>query len=251
MDTSPKNLFSRPLKDSTSIYSSKSCLQMASEIQHRRRSKTPVFFVGQLERTPAYAAQILSEAFQAVLPLHLQTSLDDACRANHQKRLRKIKRQTSLRALVKRHSQCSARSSDGDCSTETHLDLARLPDGDSDVEQILLPPPSDRADHIGLKICTELLTTELLRQQPDRASGLQILLMIEAYETVQRHLRKMLYDFHVTGKHVGHVKVAEGILDHWLQAPDVVYDRSQAEECRRSLLSGEAARMDGPLFGDG
>ncbi|KAH6720853.1 hypothetical protein BKA61DRAFT_595676 [Leptodontidium sp. MPI-SDFR-AT-0119] len=117
-------------------------------------------------------------------------------------------------------------------------------DNDSDSEHSLPTSPNRNPEtDIGLKICTELLThelaTALLRRHPsstststptDRASGLQILLMIEAYETVQSQVRRMLYDTHVTGKRFGHVRDAERILEHWLQALYAVYDREQEEE---------------------
>ncbi|OWP04050.1 hypothetical protein B2J93_2058 [Marssonina coronariae] len=236
---------------------------MASATPHRRRSKTPVFFVGQLERTPMGAAPARTEQHQAVLPLGLRSSFLEAGRAIRQRRLRKIKSQASLRALVRLHSQCSTPSSeaetlvgspgpqspaDGDDRAETRLAFDRRPAGD---DQQTLPLPADRADSIGLTICTELLTTELLRQQPDRASGLQILLLIEAYETAQQRLRTMLDASPVTGKPPGHVRAAEGILDHWLQALYAVYDRSQEEEGRTRQLCGEPATLAGSLFGDG
>ncbi|KAG4439028.1 hypothetical protein IFR05_005492 [Cadophora sp. M221] len=126
-------------------------------------------------------------------------------------------------------------------------------DNDSDSEHSLPTTPNpDPETDIGLKICTELLThelaTALLRHHPtststststptDRASGLQILLMIEAYETVQSHVRRMLYDAHVTGKRFSHVRDAERILEHWLQALYAVYDREQEEE-RRATEKG-------------
>ncbi|KAH7327292.1 hypothetical protein BKA65DRAFT_382033, partial [Rhexocercosporidium sp. MPI-PUGE-AT-0058] len=123
-------------------------------------------------------------------------------------------------------------------------------DSDSDSEHSLSTPNLDPETDIGLKICTELLThelaTALLRHHPattsiststtetkDRASGLQILLMIEAYETVQSQVRRMLYDAHVTGKQFSHVRDAERILEHWLQALYAVYDREQEEEAKR------------------
>ncbi|KUJ18890.1 uncharacterized protein LY89DRAFT_546571, partial [Mollisia scopiformis] len=91
-------------------------------------------------------------------------------------------------------------------------------------------------DHnIGLKICADLLTNELAsalyRHHPaeldERASGLQILLMIEAYESIQQHVRQMLYDAHATGGDDKHVKMVDEILEHWLHVLFSVYDRAQ------------------------
>ncbi|KAH7413061.1 hypothetical protein BKA64DRAFT_344163 [Cadophora sp. MPI-SDFR-AT-0126] len=189
------------------------------------------------------------------------------------KRLRKIKCQVSLRDLVKQHSQCGPSPSTPVSDAETLV--GSLPcspldeDFDKQTHQPLFSPHHDTQIHnissdeddelslpslttspsndIGLKICTELLTNELatalLRHHhpleadtKDRASGLQILLMIEAYETVQSQVRRMLYDARVTGKQFGHVHEAERILEHWLMALYAVYDREQEEENRRSRL---------------
>ncbi|MAD87876.1 MAG: hypothetical protein CL912_33360 [Deltaproteobacteria bacterium] len=266
-------------------------MQMRMQLQqHRRRSKTPVFFVGQLERKSVATAceldkaQLLASEYQAVLPLRLKTSFakslsqfseldldhDNPKALSHRpktpKRLRKIKCQLSLRDLVKQHSQCGPSPStpgsdaetlvgsppcsplDEDFDKHSHQPLfspQTQPHDISDEDDELSLPTSPTIDNdIGLKICTELLTNELatalLRHHPaemkDRASGLQILLMIEAYETVQSQVRRMLYDARVTGKQFGHVREAERILEHWLKALYAVYDREQEEENRMSRL---------------
>ncbi|KAL2061301.1 hypothetical protein VTL71DRAFT_7574 [Oculimacula yallundae] len=295
--------------DSISIYSIESSLttdNMELEIQHRRRSKTPVFFVGQLERKSMVCslqldkAQLLADEYQAVLPLRLKTSFinhhhDDHLATSYlpkpPKRLRKIKCQVSLRDLVKQHSQCapspSTPGSDVEtlvgsppcsppCSpiqedfekTYTHRPLLSRRSLDSDDEQSF--PSLNVETDIGLKICTELLTNELaaalLRHHAtsassetgtkDRAAGLQILLMIEAYETVQQQIRNMLYYSHVTGKQFNHVQDAEMILEHWLQALYAVYDREQEEENARNRLEYEwplrrSTESERVLRGDG
>lgn len=275
--------------------------ELQLQMQHRRRSKTPVFFVGQLERksvvcTALDKAQLLADEYQAVLPLRLKTSFVHYKDQEHDnstsyhlprtpKRLRKIKCQLSLRDLVKQHSQCapspSTPGSDAEtlvgsppCSPlEEEFEKSHRPSfgyshdssnhsRDSDDEQSL--PSIDPDNDIGLKICTQLLTNELatalLRHHPseakDRASGLQILLMIEAYETVQSQVRRMLYDDHVTGKQFGHVRDAERILEHWLQALYAVYDREQEEEGKKNRLDYEwplrsSSDSDRVLRGDG
>ncbi|KAK0122041.1 hypothetical protein ONS95_010305 [Cadophora gregata] len=302
--------------DSISIYSTHSFISPApndmdaeaDEVQigmYRRRSKTPVFFVGQLERKSVECeldkAQLLASEYQAVLPLRLKTSfaqsqisiqnheedhdrttsISTSYRIQTRKRLRKIKCQLSLRDLVKQHSQCGASPSpstpgsdaetlvgsppcsplDADFEKEVSSDRrslfsssphphhqTQIHDISDEDDELSLPALSKSApeNDIGLKICTELLTNELTtallrHHQPleteteakDRASGLQILLMIEAYETVQSQVRRMLYDARVTGKQFGHVSEAERILEHWLKALYAVYDREQEEEGKR------------------
>lgn len=328
--------------DSISLYSTRSSIaplatkqkhnNMESDLHLRRRSKTPVLFVGQLERKSVICtrtldldialdkAQILADEYQAVLPLRLETSITNCnfenlnqstkpstlCLPRTPKRLRKIKCQLSLRDLVRQHSQCAPSSPSRSPSTPgsdtetlvgsppcspldrefekpslTQLDsptLAHRPlfsnrrnrSSQSDDEQSLPAFEAENDTNIGLKICTELLTNELatalLRhhststaaEATDRASGLQILLMIEAYETVQQHVRRMLYDAHVTGKQFSHVRDAEGILEHWLKALYAVYDCEQEEESKRNRLeyewplrrsteSGRVVRGDGVI----
>ncbi|KAI9052062.1 hypothetical protein LZ554_004315 [Drepanopeziza brunnea f. sp. 'monogermtubi'] len=262
--TSPETQASNNISEAslTSIYSINSSINMSTEFQQRRKLKTPVFFVGQLERNSVLCAldqaQMLAEEYQAVLPLRLNTSFVELHPAKRPKKLRKIKCQLSLRELVKLHSQSSPSTPGSDAETligsptwppspvneqfiteTTH----RLPE--IDEEEILLSPTRNPHSDVGLKICTELLTTELasslLRHHPteNRDRGLQVLLMIEAYERVQQDVRKMLSGAGVTGKQFGHVKAAEGILDHWLHALYAVYDRSQADEERRNQLDCE------------
>jgi hypothetical protein len=94
-------------------------------------------------------------------------------------------------------------------------------------------------DDIALQMVTELLTNELCsalfkhhpREKGDRASSLQILLMIEAYENLQQQVRREGYESHITG-HVGkgHVEAVDGILDHWLEVLYDMYDRSQQKK---------------------
>jgi predicted amidohydrolase len=100
-----------------------------------------------------------------------------------------------------------------------------------------IPLPTFDND-IGLKICVDLLTDELattlLRHNPAelgaRASGLQILLLIEAYEMVQQQVRQKLDAALLHGRKERHVTSIEQILDHWLQVLYAVYDRSYAQK---------------------
>jgi hypothetical protein len=75
-----------------------------------------------------------------------------------------------------------------------------------------------------------LLTTELFRgifcQHPteseSRASGLQIWLIIEAYQVVQRCLRQQYSN--------NYARSIGAVLDHWLQALHWLYDLSHLEK---------------------
>ena len=94
-----------------------------------------------------------------------------------------------------------------------------------------------------MDLLTNALATAFFRQHPteneDRASGLQILLMIEAYETVQQHVRQQLYDPQVTGQENGSLRSMERILNHWLEVLHSVYDRSEEAKRNKKLLEHE------------
>lgn len=83
-----------------------------------------------------------------------------------------------------------------------------------------------------MDLLTNELATALFKQHPsenhDRASGLQVLLMIEAYETLQQHVRKEIQEAAVAGKEVDdHVRNMEAILDRWLESLYAIYDSSE------------------------
>ena len=100
------------------------------------------------------------------------------------------------------------------------------------------------SDYVGLQICSELLTDELLktffRQHPNekrgRASKLQVLLLIEAYEAMLDNCRKELLNVPLRsdsvekqrerGQRRKHVRDAVRILDHWLDSLYVIYDEA-------------------------
>ena len=100
------------------------------------------------------------------------------------------------------------------------------------------PPALAMAENdIGMQLTMDLLTNDLAtalhQQNPlesgNRVSGLQILLMIEAYESLQQRIGEE--QGHVTedgGEHVSDV------LDHWLQALRSIYERSISRAGRRS-----------------
>lgn len=89
-------------------------------------------------------------------------------------------------------------------------------------------------NNIGMQLCMDLLTNDLVtalhRHHPAetgyRVSGLQILLMIEAYEALQQQLREEIFGCHVTDLQAEDVKAVESTLDHWLQALRSIYERS-------------------------
>lgn len=257
--------------------------KMNSNHHRRTRPKTPVFAVGQLERASMIrqldTAQLYADGYQFVLPPRIVTPSIDIKPQQKPKRtpktLRKVKCQLSLRDLVKDQDQYHDKalpavppptSSYSDVETLVGSDSAPCSPGKDDEVFYLAPTYqkprhstfddsitlSDFNNDVGLKICIDLLTNELasslFKQHPaeagNRASGLQILLMIEAYETVQQHVRRQLEDRHVTGR--GGAKENENvdlegmerILDHWLQVLYLVYNRSQ------ELRSEETVRSD-------
>lgn len=111
-----------------------------------------------------------------------------------------------------------------------------------------------------MDLLTNELATALFKQHPsenqDRASGLQVLLMIEAYETLQQHVRKEIHDAAVAGQEVDdHVRNMEAILDRWLESLYAIYESSEKRSSceiikeeeedwplRRSEDSGDSGR---------
>ncbi|KAH6672335.1 hypothetical protein B0J14DRAFT_483010 [Halenospora varia] len=225
-----------------------------------RRAKTPVFYIGQLEnrRKSFDRTQALADQYRASLPARPFTpAWDHNLEKSSKRSLRKIKCQQSLRDLMKEHSRSTSYS---DCDTLVGSDVSESPTSPTQKfseiqtpqklhlvdkaskraslpEKLILDPTIE--DDVGLQICTNLLTNELasalFRQHPseqeDRASGLQILLMIEAYESMQQDIRRELYESQATGhKMDSHVKYIDGILDQWLEALYAVYDRAELKK---------------------
>lgn len=216
----------------------------------RTCAKTPVFCVGQLESKGD--AQSLAQYYQGLLPPRLMTpflDLDSDAQSEYAtiipvRTIRKIKRQQSLRSLMKKHSRCESIS-----DSETlvgwespkeplspwlpHDDVKKLDDNDDKFLNYTLQNGSGEFkafdNDMALKKCMELLSNELsaviAEQQPSsdvrKSSGLQILLMIESYEKVQQHLRRNIEDHEK-----GQIKDVERILEYWLKVLYSVYDRS-------------------------
>jgi hypothetical protein len=231
-----------------------------NSIFRRKRAKTPVFAVGQLEpkvapKAAQDTAQFLAEQYRAILPSraitpNIKPLVTTSARKSHPKALRKIKSQKSLRDMVNdqpaRHSWDSRtlvdshsgssptsptdnhRDNDELFAMQKHQDLKHQNEERSDSD----PETEDEA---GLWICMDLLTSELakafFRKHPveneDRASRLQILFMIEACEGVQRRIRRKRHSCWVMGKNEDSVRKAEEILEHWLQVLYHIYDLTE------------------------
>jgi hypothetical protein len=243
-----------------------------------RRAKTPVMFVGQLESSPLpyEPAQAFAQQYSAILPPRTFTPCVEEELVKPQRRsIRKIKCQQSLRDLVKEQSRPGSSS---DCDTLVGSESPTSPISPmqknfpevSRLQLIDKPPPRPQSlskkasldminelhDEIGLGICMNLLTNELatalFKQHPsenqDRASGLQIRLMIEAYETLQQHVRKELYDAHVNGLEVdSHVQEIEVILERWLDSLYTVYNIAQEKKPSCEVIKEVDEEYDWPL----
>lgn len=241
----------------------------------RRRCKTPVLFVGQLERTPEIdPAKCLAEEYRADLPQRAYTPCIELLKPPRRK-LRKMKCQVSLRDTIKEHAKSfsysdsetlvgseSPRSPASTISpSKSYFEIKRLNLVDKPPKRMLTPdsqawdalPGLD--DDIALQMCTNLLTTELatalFRHHPtekqDRASGLQILLLIEAYEAMQQQNRRERYDSHLNGEFEdSHVEAVDLILDHWLNALYAMYDRAQESNKSYEIIE-EAGEEKWPL----
>jgi hypothetical protein len=180
------------------------------------------------------------------------------------KKLRKIKCQLSLRDLIKEHSKRGHSVAYSGAETlvgsesptfllspmSEKFEKIKLPIINSDFhEQTLSNSVAAFDDDIALKICVDLLTNELatalFRHHPaereDRASGLQILLMIEAYEAVQQHVRQKLCDPQVTEETKDQVKSVDLILKYWLKVLYSVYDQSQERKFGETIVEGQSA----------
>jgi hypothetical protein len=259
-------LLEKPQADSSEDSTSKYTVEeMDREHPRRLRAKTPVFAVGQLERTsmiqPFDKAQTLAEQYQALLPPRGFTPFllnDSQLTPKNLHRLRKTKCQLSLRDLVKEQELSnrahSVAYSDAETLVGSESPTSQHSRTDREFDKVKLPiiNPHDQTlsdplaafdDDIGLKICVDLLTNELatalFRQHPaerqDRASGLQILLMIEAYEAIQKNVRQQLCDLHVTQEMKDHVKSVDKILRYWLKVLYSVYDHSQDKKLQQKV----------------
>jgi hypothetical protein len=98
---------------------------------------------------------------------------------------------------------------------------------------------------VGFQVCLDLLTeqlaTGLFKKHPiehlDRASDLQILLMIEAYESVLQHIRGDISCRKLSSSRLSHLTEVEQTLDHWVRALYSVYDRTMSNASTASFRS--------------
>ncbi|PQE24402.1 mating-type switching swi10 protein [Rutstroemia sp. NJR-2017a BVV2] len=242
-----------PSDSSLSVYSSDpySCDTMdPTDTKFWRRAKTPVFAIGQLERKAqehkSDPSESIAAGYRCLLPprrsIAPQLDLDIPHKPLRpvRKSLRKIKSQESLRDLCKSHSvspfsasDCETLvGSDGGTSPRHSLYQDELKNNPFDAGTGDLPRPNKILEEsspveqdVGLQICSDLLTSKLrtaLHRQDlndKKLSGLQILLMIEAYESVREQLREDYQrDRHVTD--------TEAVLDNWIEALYTIYEES-------------------------
>ncbi|CAG8950945.1 hypothetical protein HYFRA_00006342 [Hymenoscyphus fraxineus] len=224
-----------------------------------RRAKTPIRFVGQLEtKKPTRidpSRRFAQEYLDLLPPRPFTPCVEEEVVKPRPRSIRKIKCQQSLRDMVKEQQSQSQTPSCCDTlvgseSPESPSSPVRSTFPEVEKLQLVYKPPrsapkldekepikiiNELHDEIGLGICMSLLTNELttalFKQHPsekqDRASGLQILLMIEAYETLREHVRKEVQDADIAGEEVdSHVRNIEGILDRWLESLYSIYGSS-------------------------
>jgi len=246
--------------------------EMDAERLRRTSAKTPVFAVEQLERNQATQqvdkTQTLAEQYQALLPPRGFTPcmISSPKPAQKDKTLRKVKCQLSLRDMVKEQSNRGHSVAYSDSETLIGSDSPTLPSSPTDAEfkRVELPVIDPYAqvsfqsaacgDDVGLKICIDLLTNELatalFRQHPtegqDRASGLQILLMIEAYETIQKNVRQQLCDPQITQEMTDHVTSVDELLRYWLKVLYSVYDQSQEQKLQKVSVEDQRLNRNTP-----
>jgi len=258
----------KPSVDSSSIYSMD---EMEGEKFKRTRAKTPCFWIGQLDecnshdREPRDAANALAGQYQAVLPPRSFTPYPEKLPSIHARRgLRKVKGQQSLRDLV----TCQELSIHSDSETLVGTPSLGSPTSGHFSWKISQESKEPRASFeevrqgkedgetdVGFQICLDLLTSELasglFKKHPtenlDRGSGLQILLMIEAYESVQHQIRQEIEESHVTGPKLDQVIAVEKLLDNWLGALYSLHDRAGSTKSNASLRSSNRSMSNSPM----
>jgi hypothetical protein len=241
-------LISKLSKDSIRF----SVTKMEVEEFKRTRAKTPCFWIGQLEsKTHNTEANDLSAAYadqyQHLLPPRTFTPFSEPDTSFRPRRtVRKVKGSRSLRHLVTcqevdEHSGSDTETLVGTPSlgspTTQRFDWKESP-GIKEIHDNETETPSpgtgEAKDDVGLQMCLDLLTSELTTglsknhpsENPGRPSGLQILLMIEAYETIQKQIQQEIKEAHVTGPNFDQVKAVEKSLDHWIEALYALYNKN-------------------------
>jgi len=215
--------------------------EMDFDYVRRTRAKTPCLWIGQLDhkydKNPMDPAEELASQYQDILPPRNFTPYPELEHFRPRKALRKVKGQLSLRDMVTCHrlSITSDASNGSDTDTLVGSPTSQISPlsgkfsftkSEKSEEPETVENPTPRPDvqdnDVGFQICLDLLTNELatglFKQHPseelEKASGLQILLMIEAYEAVKQQLCQSP---HVTDQ-------TEQMLDNWLAALYTLYD---------------------------
>jgi hypothetical protein len=248
--------------------------EMEAEVLRRTRAKTPCFWVGQLEQCArdngCDFSTTLAAEYQALLPPRIFTPTPKSLLFG--KTVRKIKGQQSLRDLVEAEEQQPRFSIQSDCDTlvgsesppspltptsghfnhekseftdfEFGFKKPSISRGASEMERMSNLQLTQGND-VGFQLCLDLLTEQLasglFKKHPteelNRASSLQILLMIEAYESVQQQLlleKSNGQDARSQSNHVGEI---EQTLDHWLRALYSIYERMGLNDSVESFRS--------------
>jgi len=197
-------------------------------MERRRNAKTPVFAIGQLEmKNPHFptktTAEDLAKIYQNLLPSPPVTPFPNAPRSYpRQEKIRRIKSQHSLRSHISDQLKTSAWT-----ETETLCSEQFEPVENNKSSSFTYPE-----ENPGLRICLDLLTCELagvfFQQHPkenqDRASRLQIQLMIEGYEDVLQKMQQKADSLKKMGLAEDDLITTENILHHWLEILYYLYN---------------------------
>ena len=212
--------------DFMSLYTPAAVEEM--DMKRRRYLKTPVFAIGQLERkSPHYPvkanAESLAKVYQNLLPSPPITPPPNFPRMNSKtERIRRMKSQHGLRDHISSQLRTSAWT-----ETETLCRQDFEPVQDNRLSDLTCSE-----QNIGLQLCLDLLTRELVgaffhqhpQEHQDRASKLQIQLMIEVYEDILQKMKRDPETLHVTGLPRADLMATEKILHHWLEVLYYLFD---------------------------
>ena len=235
---------------SPSIYSL-DMMELDSQILRRTRAKTPCFWVGQLDEKSCDSLNVLASEYQAELPFRTRSPYNPVGPETLPRTVRKVKGQQSLRETLKHERQYSSdaetlvgsETSSPQASPSSAVFPSKVSKMYQEPTEYQDTPRQQTEEHndIGLRICLDMLTNEmaaaLFRQHPvenlDRTSGLQIMLMIEAYESVQQRIRQDMHQLHLATPNPNHVMAAEQMLDHWIDALYALHDQSEAKKAQK------------------
>lgn len=252
-------------------------MDLDSDILRRTRAKTPCFFVGQLEKSAkpkgTTTAKELADQYQAELPLRISSPDPPSCPKTLRRTVRKMKGKQSLRDTLTYDRPYSSHrpyssdaetlvGSDSPMSTNSRASSSSCYFPSKLSQKFREPTKSEEAaknreeDHrdIGLRICLEMLTNELanalFKQHPveplDRASGLQIMLMIETYESVQQRIRQDIHRLQLANQNPDHVMACEDMLNTWIDALYALHDQAEASRPQITERPISISRLSSP-----